>query len=319
MDIRQTIQEAGVRFQNRDQERKQRLRLAKEKGIQAVETEERIQTRGILLNMADATALEAVIGGNDLLLVNYFEKGMSVSRSICRLRVRVAPDSWSGTGWMVSPNLLITNNHVLSSQQEARGGLADFNYEEDANLSLRVTFTFRLLPEKFFYTSPALDFTLVAVDEEATTGNGMKLSDFGHLQLIAQSGKALLGESLSIIQHPGGDTKHIALRNNQLIDIFQDFAHYSTDTKKGSSGSPVFNDAWQIVALHHAGIPRLDKKGRWLAIGGRLWKQSMGEDVIDWVANEGIRISSIFAHLKAKGDWTSGEEALLEEMGVAFS
>jgi V8-like Glu-specific endopeptidase len=30
---------------------------------------------------------------------------------------------------------------------------------------------------------------------------------------------------------------------------------YTTDTLPGSSGSPVFNDNWEVVALHHAGGP----------------------------------------------------------------
>ena len=28
---------------------------------------------------------------------------------------------------------------------------------------------------------------------------------------------------------------------------------YVTSTLNGSSGSPVFNDGWEVVALHHAG------------------------------------------------------------------
>ena len=31
--------------------------------------------------------------------------------------------------------------------------------------------------------------------------------------------------------------------------------HYSTDTEAGSSGSPVFNDQWEVVALHHSVKP----------------------------------------------------------------
>jgi hypothetical protein len=33
-----------------------------------------------------------------------------------------------------------------------------------------------------------------------------------------------------------------------------------TDTMPGSSGSPVFNDMWQVIAVHHA-VGRLSKGG----------------------------------------------------------
>ena len=83
---------------------------------------------------------------------------------------------------------------------------------------------------------------------------------FGSLKLINRSGKALLGERVSIIQHPQGNTKQIAIRENEVIDIFSDFIHYSTDTQPGSSGSPVFNDQWQVVGLHHAGVIQRDEQ-----------------------------------------------------------
>ena len=46
---------------------------------------------------------------------------------------------------------------------------------------------------------------------------------------------------------------------------------YTTDTMPGSSGSPVFNDEWHVVAIHHA--------------GGDLVKNSQGDKVF---ANEGM-------------------------------
>jgi endonuclease G len=64
------------------------------------------------------------------------------------------------------------------------------------------------------------------------------------------------GEYLTIIQHPSGGDKQIALRENQLLKIDTHTLWYRTDTSPGSSGSPVFNDVWQVVALHHSGVPK---------------------------------------------------------------
>ncbi len=80
--------------------------------------------------------------------------------------------------------------------------------------------------------------------------------------------------------------------------MLDNFVHYRTDTSPGSSGSPVFNDQWEIVALHHSGIPKKDSQGRILATNGAVWNQSMGADKIHWIANEGIRISKILRHIQ---------------------
>ena len=89
---------------------------------------------------------------------------------------------------------------------------------------------------------------------------GAKPSAWGWNTLPESSdGLFVKGEYVSIIQHPNGEMKQIALRENQILDFFDAFLHYRTDTAPGSSGSPVFNDQWEIVALHHSGVPEKDQ------------------------------------------------------------
>jgi endonuclease G len=47
-----------------------------------------------------------------------------------------------GTGFMVSPTLLMTNNHVLSKSDHARNSLAQFNYEELEKRKPKTSYTF---------------------------------------------------------------------------------------------------------------------------------------------------------------------------------
>ncbi len=42
----------------------------------------------------------------------------------------------------------------------------------------------------------------------------------------------------------------------------------TTDTAPGSSGSPVFNDQWEVVALHHMGVPKRNEHGDLLTLEG---------------------------------------------------
>jgi endonuclease I len=75
----------------------------------------------------------------------------------------------------------------------------------------------------------------------------------------------------------------------------------------------VFNDEWEVVALHHSGVPERDIHGNILTKDGRVWRQWMGEHRINWVANEGVRISRIVKHIKAQG-LSTNQSKLLSQM-----
>jgi endonuclease G, mitochondrial len=219
-------------------------------------------------------AIERIIGNNDLLPISYLEAGLKAGKAVCRIEVRdrLGRVFGHGTGFLVSPCLLLTNNHVLENEDAALFSLAQFNYELDLDLRERQAVNFRFEPDRFFMTDTKLDFTLVALEIPSTARN--PLSEFGFLPLLRPSGKTLISEYVSIIQHPGGAPKAVSIRENKITDVMDDFIQYSADTIEGSSGSPVFNEEWIVVALHHAGVP--DPKGS-------------GQ----YISNEGIRISSI--------------------------
>lgn len=42
------------------------------------------------------------------------------------------------------------------------------------------------------------------------------------------------------------------MQDNQVVNVGDPYVHYRTPTDPGSSGSPVFNQKWELVALHHA-------------------------------------------------------------------
>ena len=127
---------------------------------------------------------------------------------------------------------------------------------------------FPLDPTTFFLADEKLDFALVAVG-----GSPQELAAFGYNPPISAQGKAIAGDFITIVQHPEGQKKQVALRDNRVVDVLDDFLHYEADTQPGSSGSPVFNDQWELVALHHASVPAPDHP-------------ELGKFV-----NEGIRVS----------------------------
>lgn len=269
----------------------------------------RIATRRAILEPRDQdpNGIERVLGTSDLCSINFLERGLRAAASVARLRVRLRDGSgeWFGTGFLVAPNLLMTNHHVLPSSDAASLAVSEFNYQHDLNGVESLRRVYNLMPSTLFFTDAGLDVTLVDVAPRAF--DGTPLSEFGFLPLIARSGKSVDGEFVSMIQHPGGQPKQISIRDSQVLipspeDVeeinLEKFIHYSTDSEPGSSGSPVFNDQWQVLALHHRAVPDYNAQHQRLARDGKtIWTKEMGEEEKGWVANEGVRISAIYAML----------------------
>lgn len=218
-----------------------------------------------------------------------------------------------GTGFLVGKNYLLTNHHVLPTQERAKEFLAQFGYERDifGRITLPVEYE---LDANFFVTSSTLDYTLVKVKCKPDLGEAG--DNFGYLKMIDDSKliappltleevqtrnieselsetaqqrlrkpnlkgeiPGLLGDPVTIIQHPKGQPKEIVLFSNRVQEITQDFIRYEADVDFSSSGSPVLNQQWQLVGLHHA---------------------SLADKDLSILSQEGIRIYRIIQDLKSK-------------------
>ena len=334
------ISETEERYDERKATRDATMRKIETKPLLEVDTPERVEKRMARLGFSQETAkalslgevsveeapvppgvtdigaaaFERVLGRSDLLGVSYLERGLTVARAVARIRIRDDRGRIRGfgTGFLVSPRLLLTNNHVLGNAQVASFSQAEFNFQDDTRGRPLTTSIFDLDPQSFFLTDRALDYSLVAVRDNAGA-NTRPVTSFGWCQLIEAEGKILLGEYASIIQHPNGEAKQLAMRENQVIDLLEDFMHYKTDTSPGSSGSAVFNDQWEVVALHHSGVPKRDAQKRILNTDGGVWTDAQGEGKIAWHANEGARISRVIKHVKNQ-NLTSAQRLLRNEI-----
>jgi endonuclease G, mitochondrial len=281
---------------DRVRQRLQRLGLGNSQIQQLIEQE--TLEAGVTDDLSAGIGLERIFQANNLLPIAYLEQGTKVSQSIGRVVIknRDRATRGYGTGFLVSPQLLLTNNHVLPDSDTAVNSQIEFNYQTAFGGTTQSPTVFDLDPATFFVTDRHLDYSLVAVNSQSDSG--LALNQFGWLPLIAAQGKIIIGEFVNIIQHPNGERKQIAMRENVLIDVLADFLQYQTDTSPGSSGSPVFNDQWEVVALHHSGVPKRNQQNQILALNGQVWREQDGDQQVAWLANEGIRISRIIQHLQ---------------------
>lgn len=266
-----------------------RLEIANTPG-ELADRRSRLRRRGI--------RLEAIVGDDDSVWLSFFSRALTVARGVGRIVALEAgePPRAVGTGVLIGPNLLLTNNHVVPDDATAEGMAVQFQYEYDDNGGERPFDTCSLKPDRAFHTDEELDFTVVAVDDLGGVAPGRK---YGPVTLIEATGKAVKAETLNVIHHPRGDRKRASIRQNQMVAEDDLWLRYISDTRDGSSGAPVFNDQWEMVALHHGGVERTDDAGNRLTRSGQIWTEDMGEEAIDYTANEGARVSRIIRALRA--------------------
>jgi endonuclease G len=252
-------------------------------------------------------ALEQLIGDDNLVPSVWVKRAAAAADTVALLRTPRGP----ATGFLVSDHLLLTNWHVFKTAAMAADDRVSvvFRYEEGEGAQIRSAVTLGLDPDRFFAVGDEeLDFALVAV---RPLPNGRPPgSKFGSVRLNGAVGKVLLGMPVNIVQHPGGTPRKIAFRSNPLVSL-DDATRlvYQTDTLPGSSGSPVFNDRWQLVALHHRSEQATDASGTQIDLNGRPVTPATPDHLRNWVANAGIRVSRLVGHLE--GLQLDGEAATL--------
>lgn len=291
-----------------------------------------------------------ILPENNFLPAHFLEEGAVVQKPVARVRT----SSGIGSGFLISPSLFMTNNHVVRDLTTARRTKVQFNYQLDYNGNQETVDEYQVDADPAsFYTNVPLDFTIMRLKPKrirAISRPNNEMLDFlgdewtpnplspfpqpslpsipnmpelpsynprpfpmpphiplprfinlypghrwGNLQLRANVSYARR-QHINIVQHPKGRRKEVALQDNHLDKIFSNVVRYTTDTDRGSSGSPVFNNEWELIALHHAGGEK---------------------DGDTWLNNQGIRIDKIVADLRRHFGGSASGQRILSELGIS--
>lgn len=197
-----------------------------------------------------------------------------VARSVAYLELNFAGHRAFGTGFLIQPDLILTNHHNVVHKEygNVQAITANFDHEERfvGDPLVRKGETEGIVKDMEH------DWAVVRL-ESAVDRPPLAL---GTPWAISRE------DTVIIIQHPGGAFKKFALDTLSVQFINDDVVQYLADTQDGSSGSPVFNIRMQPIALHHAEVP--------------IDVEVAGQRETSW-RNEGIHMGRIMNGLKDAG------------------
>lgn len=195
-----------------------------------------------------------------MLDVNFLISGARVASSVCRVEFDKRGE---GTGFLVAPDLILTNYHVMLPsgyrgdpilRAQKCGVRFGAIKEKDGGVGAGRYFK---LHDKWLVAQSEpndLDFMLIRLQRPVTAEDQIAPLPLEPITVQKE-------DFVNIIQHPNGGPMEVSLRFNQVVIVEDKRVYYLADTEKGSSGSPVFDDEWKVVALHHSG-GELDAAGR---------------------------------------------------------
>jgi hypothetical protein len=263
----------------------------------------------------DDTHLERLIRDTSSFLdiATWLDKAGKLQVCVCRIEISTQGGRRVfGTGFLIAADLIMTNFHVMhpvvavennnisynGPRAKATDVVCRFDYKVLASGATSEGSAFKLAKEWRVALSPndpgtrpptadELDFAIIRLAQPAgTLPVGNKPTAPGDLRgWIALPAADVRPDftphsSLFIIQHPKAEPLKLALESDaiQSIDQGRTRVRYSTNTEPGSSGSPCFDQNWNLIALHHSGDPEFTP-----------------------TYNEGIPIDAIIGYLTRQG------------------
>jgi trypsin-like peptidase/effector-associated domain 1 (EAD1)-containing protein len=225
--------------------------------------------------------LKIKASGSTFDIVTWRQRIAAVENRVCRIEL---PELQArGTGFLVAPDLVLTNYHVIEAVHKGLTTpdrlVARFDYKVlDDGVTVGAGKKYALAGDWLVDHSPysARDF-----ESQPAADAGSEELDYALLRLAARAGDDavdggvrgwIAGSSdpydfmrspaLYIVQHPDGKPMQVALDSEAVIKATPTRVRYTTTTEPGSSGSPCFGADWRWVALHHSGDPKYWKEGK---------------------------------------------------------
>ncbi len=190
----------------------------------------------------------------------------AIERRVCRIR---SESDVLGTGFLVGPSTLLTTFHtvrnLIDGTASPQGFTAQFDYKIVAGTVNEGT-TVHLDKKAWLIDSspyadeestgnpeaqPAtdqLDYALLRLDEAE-----LAAANRGWINILEDNPSPEQDSPVFVLQHPAGEPLKLAIDMNGVIGQNANGTRirYRVETEPGSAGSPVFDQNWRPIAMHH--------------------------------------------------------------------
>ena len=235
-------------------------------------------------------------------VVVFATKLLEVAGRVCWVEILTGSGRSSGTGFLVGPDLVLTNHHVLAEVIDGRTTPAAvhcvFDYHIRADGTPDRGVAFGLAHEWLVAARPP---SAVDAQPDPVGAPAPDELDYALVRLAGRPGDTDLpggrsrgwldlreppppevrkGTPLLIVQHPDGHPQKLAIDSDGVLAVNANRTRfrYGVNTLDGSSGSPCLTFGLNLLGLHHSGTK--DRRVK---------------------RNESIPIEAIVADLRARG------------------
>jgi V8-like Glu-specific endopeptidase len=222
-------------------------------------------TRDRLVSSASSLTPEKVFGADRYVPLPWYRTGLLRCRAVARIEGPL--NTPIGTGFLVTAaalgldrpgTVILTNAHVVPDAVATEDASATFHALKDDGDD-GAAFEFAVRQVLWSSDRSQLDTSVLVLDGAPHGVEPLTLAP--RLPNLATH----TPQRAYVIGHPQGwDEPQFSMQDNQILDYDNTYLHYRSPTDRGSSGSPVFDNHWRLIGLHHAGseqTPRLNGKG----------------------------------------------------------
>jgi len=254
----------------------------------------RLEIENPARNLDTAVKLEAdkqfeqILGKDRYKTFQWYRTGLDRAAGVAQICDRAG--NGSGTGFLVRgtdvhPSIehewvVVTNAHVISNDPAEQSATPPALPEDEAHIRFEAkdpNEEFEV--DKILFSSPRNDLDCTIVSLRSPVQHAEPFPIAKRLPLVGKN------QRVYVIGHPRGGRLSYSIDDNLLLDHEKPKVHYRAPTEGGSSGSPVFNQQWDLLALHHA--------------GGMAMNKLNGKDGT-YPANEGLYFHSIVDAVSVK-------------------